>query len=251
MNTQNKNFKGKGFYVALVICLTAITAASWSTYKSVKNFSSPSKSDVSKKNSSIPDDRNPKVTNEIVSKKFAKDKSKPEEKPSNSDSAKGPQKITQSPQPAQDDTNLQSVATEQVDTLIIYPTDKTVIKEFSDGKPVYSNTLGDWRTHDGIDFKAGQGSIVKSISAGTVKDVYNDSAYGTTVVIDHNTGFTAYYCGLGATTLVKKGETVKSGQDIGSIKSVPIEIAEEPHLHLMIRKGEKFIDPMLVLEQDK
>lgn len=250
MNTENKKYKGKGFYIALVVCLTAITAAGLSTYKSVKDFPSPAKSEVSRKNSNTPSDKHPKVTNEISSKKPPKEKkpipSLEHNEKNSTEKAKIPDIHV-----SESNDNLQTVSTEQVDTLIIYPTDNTVIKEFSNGKPVYSNTLGDWRAHDGTDFKAGQGSIVKSISAGTVKDVYNDSAYGTTVVVDHNTGFTAYYCGLGATTLVQKGDNIKSGQDIGSINTVPIEIAEEPHLHLMIRKDDKFIDPILILEQDK
>ena len=43
-NTQvpdKPNKKGKKFYIALAICLTAISAAAWSTYQSVKDFMVP------------------------------------------------------------------------------------------------------------------------------------------------------------------------------------------------------------------
>ena len=87
-----------------------------------------------------------------------------------------------------------------------------------------------------MDFKADRGSLIKSVTSGTVKDIYNDPSYGTTIVIEHDLGFVGYYSGLGDTTLVKKGDKVKAGDDIGSINNIPVEIADEPHLHFMINK---------------
>lgn len=111
-------------------------------------------------------------------------------------------------------------------------------------------TLGDWRCHEGTDFKAEKGSSVKAVTSGVVTDIYEDPSYGTTIVISHDSGFTAYYSGLNEDVLVKKGNRIKSGEEIGIIDTVPCEILDEPHLHLSINKDGKFIDPILVLEKE-
>jgi murein DD-endopeptidase MepM/ murein hydrolase activator NlpD len=246
-----KSRKGKSFYIALFICLVAISAAAWSTYESVKDFIISPKSESETHNLSKPA---PKGNNKDMSKNSILEGNQ-EEKTIHRDrklipyaNEKKPAENISSPNESSDD--IQPVSAEKSDLLIVYPTGNNVLKEFSDSKPVYSKTMSDWRTHDGADFKAGEGSIIKSITGGTVKDVYNDSSYGTTIVIEHDPKFTAYYSGLGETTLVQKGQRVKSGQDIGSVNKVPCEITEEPHLHLMIYKDEKFIDPLLVLDKE-
>ncbi len=248
---ERKSHKGKTFYIALFICLAAVTAAAWSTYESVKDFIAPPKSDCQPQHT-------PKAANKGNSKDVNKNSILEERKEGKSNHRDrklipyAPEKkaTVNSDSTQESPENLQAVSAEKSDLLIIYPAGNTVIKEFSDGKPVYSKTMGDWRAHDGSDFKADEGSVIKSITGGTVKDIYNDPSYGTTIVIEHDAKFTAYYSGLGETILVQKGQRVKSGQEIGSVTKVPCEITEEPHLHLMIYKDDKFIDPLLVLEKE-
>ncbi len=248
---EKKSKKGKAFYFALFICLTAITAAAWSTYESVKDFITLPKSESQAQHT-------PKITNKENKKDVNKNailEENSEEKPIRRDrklipytNEKKPAKNTHSNEESSED--LRAVSAEKSDLLIVYPTGNNVTKEFSDGKPVRSKTMGDWRAHDGTDFKSEKGSIIKSITGGTVKDIYNDPLYGTTIVIEHDPKFTAYYSGLGETVLVQKGQRVKSGQEIGSINNIPCELTEEPHLHLMIYKDEKFIDPLLILDKE-
>lgn len=245
-----KSRKGKSFYIALFICLVAISAAAWSTYESVKDFITTPQSNFDTHASSKP---MPKGSDKDISKNSILEENS-EEKSTHRNRKLIPytnEKAAENANNPNDSSeDIQAVSAEKSDLLIVYPTGNNVLKEFSDSKPVYSKTMADWRAHDGTDFKTGEGSVIKSITGGTVKDIYNDSSYGTTIVIEHDPRFTAYYSGLGETTLVKKGERVKSGQDIGSVNKVPCEITEEPHLHLMIYKDEKFIDPMLVLEKE-
>lgn len=242
-----KVHKGKSFYIALFICLVAVSAAAWSTYESVKDFIITPKSNTATQST-------PKLTNKENNKAVSKNSILEEnnnEKSAHQDRKPIPyakeKMSTESVAPSED---IQAVSAEKSDLLVIYPTGNTVTKEFSDSKPVYSKTMGDWRTHDGADFKAEEGSVIKSVTGGTVKDIYNDPSYGTTIVIEHDPKFTAYYSGLGETTLVQKGQRVKSGQEIGSVNKVPCEITEDPHLHLMIYKDEKFIDPLLILDKE-
>lgn len=249
--------QGKGFYITLSICLIAIFAAGWSAYRNVREISEPSRGrneaqeQLSKKNQG---NLNHDSTNEGVSKNETTKESKPsyssESSKVNMHKNNDLDNDIFENEDEKNDENIQSVLSDGTENLIIYPSNNNIIKEFSDGKPVYSKTLGDWRIHDGIDLKADKGSMVKSITSGIVKDIYNDPSYGMTIVIQHSPGFVAYYSGLGNTTLVKKDDKVKPGDDIGSINDVPIEISEEPHLHLMINQDGKFIDPMLILEKD-
>lgn len=247
-NTENKNIikpensskskRNRNFYIALTLCVAAVSAAGWSTYQSVKNFLSPVGANSKAKH--------------LDSQKNDKYKQRSEaEKGSILDRDETP--INTAPKLKQSAASIGTEETKPVSAepernLIIYPSTKNVIKEFSGDNPVYSKTFSDWRTHQGTDFRAEEGSCVKSIADGKVKDITNDSVYGTTVVIEHTPGFTAYYCGLGENPIVKPAQEVRAGDDIGSLKNVPCEILDEPHLHLMISKDNKFIDPILVLD---
>lgn len=230
--------KNKNFYIAMTLCIAAVSAAGWSTYQSVKNFLSPVGA-VSKVKSS--ESQKNKHLSEL-------DKNNILEKDSQDDEfnvGSKPKKI--SPQKSSLQA-IQPASAEVSKGPVIYPVSKNILKEFSGENPVYSKTFSDWRIHQGTDFKADEGSSVKSVADGTVKDVINDDTYGTMVIIEHSAGFTAYYCGLGENTLVKTGQVVRTGDEIGSIKSVPSEILDEPHLHFMVYKDDKFIDPMLILD---
>lgn len=251
---DKQNKKGKKFYIALAICLTAISAAAWSTYQSVKDFIVPSKSHSAGYTSSSPSTN--KTSSQNQEKDLKPDKKKSEEKPSLRGRRTIPydnasKKAENFSADYQDDSEeTQAVSAQKSDAPVIYPSGNHITKEFSDGKPVYSKTMNDWRCHNGTDFEAQAGSAVKSITDGVVKDVYTDSSYGVTVKIEHNSGFTAYYSGLGETVSVKKDDKVSSGQEIGSVAKVPCEIADESHIHISVFKDGKFIDPLLVLEKD-
>ena len=47
----------------------------------------------------------------------------------------------------------------------------------------YSETMGDWRTHDGMDLAVSLGTKVIATAAGTVSKVFEDPFMGTTVEI--------------------------------------------------------------------
>ncbi len=236
---HSKSKKNRNFYIALTLCIAAVSAAGWSTYQSVKNFLSPV--GVNSKAKNVDSQKSEKHKQLLDSEKSdILDKG---DTPVNNTGSKRTKNVA-----SIGTEETKAVSAEAGSSLIIYPSTKNVTKEFSGDNPVYSKTFSDWRTHQGTDFRAEEGSMVKAITDGTVKDITNDSTYGTTVIIDHNGGFTAYYCGLGETPLVKPGQEIKTGDDIGSLKNVPCEILDDPHLHLMILKDDKFIDPILVLD---
>lgn len=244
----SKPKKKKSFYIAIVILLTTISVAGWSTYSSVKNLNNSTETVEStqpKDNIKVKSKNPSKISSSELPGKEPVDNTEVKSEPGSYIKRTIPKTVFDS-----DEGELKTVSAEKSDLEIVYPTENIILKEFSDGKPVYSKTLSDWRAHEGVDFKSDSGNIVKSITSGTVKNIHSDPSYGTTIEIEHDPKFTAYYCGLSDKILVEKGSRVKPGQDIGAIGSVPCEISDGPHLHFMISKNEKFIDPLLILDKE-
>lgn len=129
------------------------------------------------------------------------------------------------------------------------PVTGEIIKEFAKDKLVYSNTLGEWITHMGIDIKADKTTVVKASAEGTIKSIKNDPRYGLTVVIEHANGFTSVYSNLLTAEFVIEGEKVKQGQTIGTVgTTATFEISDEAHLHFEIKKDGENLDPELYIK---
>ena len=47
---------------------------------------------------------------------------------------------------------------------------------------------------------------------------------------------------------VKAGDTVTAGQALGTVGSVSCECAEDSHIHLEVKQGEKYLDPAKVMQ---
>lgn len=126
--------------------------------------------------------------------------------------------------------------------LMVLPMGNQLVKEFSDGKAVYSETMADFRTHNGADFAGKAGDKVVAVSGGTVTAVKEDALWGKMMTIDHDHGLTSTYCGVTAT--VKEGDTVKAGDTIGALSDIPCELLSGPHLHLEIAVNGETVDPV-------
>lgn len=121
---------------------------------------------------------------------------------------------------------------------------------YSQGELVKSKTLGEWRTHDGIDLAAADGTPVVSIADGLVEAVREDARWGNTVEVNYG-DYTAFYYGLGDEIQVKAGDAVTAGQTLAEAgNSSLIEAEEVPHIHLGIKKGGEWVDPAVLLGID-
>ena len=128
--------------------------------------------------------------------------------------------------------------------LVVSPLSGKVVAAFSVDQLVYSETMGDWRTHDGIDISAQAGTRVLAASAGTVLAVENDALMGTTVTLGHSGGYQTTYACLQATPAVEQGDTVTAGQVIGAVgTTAAAESAQGPHLHFSVTKDGDAVDP--------
>ncbi len=127
----------------------------------------------------------------------------------------------------------------------IMPIDGEIIKEYATEKLVYSETLGMWKTHPGIDIKANLNDNVKSVSNGMVQVVEKDSFYGNVVKITDNAGYTFVYSNLDNLILVKQGDSVEQGDMIGTVGvSATGELADTTHLHFEVMKDETHVNPL-------
>lgn len=130
-----------------------------------------------------------------------------------------------------------------------YPTNGKIITPHTTETLVYSKTLGDWRTHCGIDIKSDHGAEVKAADDGIVESVYTDDFMGITIVLDHQNGRKTTYSNLSNSGLVAVGQTVKRGDVISTVGSSAIaESGEEGHLHFEVADDGETIDPFTVLE---
>lgn len=129
------------------------------------------------------------------------------------------------------------------------PVEGEIVREYAQDNLIYSETLKEWTTHTGIDFKAEKTTVVKSAEEGTIKSIKNDPRYGLTIIIEHNDNFQTVYSNLLTSEFVVEGEKVQKGQSIGTVGNTAVfEIADEPHLHFEILKDSLPVDPNIYIK---
>lgn len=132
----------------------------------------------------------------------------------------------------------------------IMPVKGEISHPFSNGELVKSETLGVWKTHDGCDILCNLGTEVKSMSEGVVKEIKEDPLWGVYVIVEQGNGLDVQYCGLAKELNVKAGQEVKQGEILGKTSDTnQCEIVQQPHLHLGVKQGGKWIDPMSVIDK--
>ena len=135
------------------------------------------------------------------------------------------------------------------DPTFSYPVKGEIIQNYAKEQLVYSQTLGEWITHEGIDIKANKTTVINASADGKVKYIKNDPRYGLTVIMEHANGFSSVYSNLLTAEFVSVGEELKSGQPIGTVgNTAAFEILDEPHLHFEILKEGEAVDPNMYLK---
>lgn len=95
-------------------------------------------------------------------------------------------------------------------------------------------------THNGADYRASIGTVVRAAEAGEARPYTGTSGGGRVVEITHKDGSKAYYSHL-SEQLVTRGQKVAAGDIIG--KSGNTGNTTGPHLHLGVMRGGQWIDP--------
>lgn len=153
------------------------------------------------------------------------------------------------------DTNKKSTkqknneSKETKETSFGWPVSGDIVKEFAQENLVFSETLNEWITHNGIDLRAEKTEVVKAAADGTVKTIKNDPRYGLTITIEHEGGFKTVYANLLTSEFVVEGEKVEKGQSIGTVGDTAIfESSEDSHLHFEILKDNVNVNPTTYLK---
>ena len=220
-NNKKGGIYGKGYYIALILCATAIGISGYMYYRNANNTQTQ--------------------LQEVVSEDIA---------------AAEPQEdlavVVIQPQQAQEQEDVPAVATEPA---MQQTQSNTVLKT---GAPVagqtvsvyamdclsYNETTRDWRVHNGVDIAAEEGTEVCAAADGTVYTTFQDDTMGMTVVIRHDGGYTTRYSSLAEELKVSAGDSVKLGQAIGCVGSTAlVETAIGPHVHFSVTYRDTSMDP--------
>ena len=132
------------------------------------------------------------------------------------------------------------------------PLEGEIVTSHSLTVPVFSETLGEWRVHTGIDISADEGTEVLCVAVGKIARIYNDPLHGMTVEVMHEGDLTSVYSNLDeqlANGLMVDQE-IKAGAKIGTVGDTSlVELGKEPHLHLVIRLKGVAVNPMDYFEK--
>lgn len=141
-----------------------------------------------------------------------------------------------------------SVPEERV--LYYAPVSGEISKGYSMDALVFSETMGDYRVHRGIDILADIGSEVVCYTDGVVASIVDDYFYGTTVSVSHNDGSMTYYMNLDPALAEKitVGAELLAGEPIGKVgNTARCESKDAPHLHFEYHADGTSVDPETIL----
>lgn len=239
----SKFMAGKGFYVALAICVVGAGTAAWvAVDKTIDRIDDSNRQIIDQQTASTaPKEPTYGFPDLEEAGKAQSGVNVPSTSPSSSTSSSSSSKAAdKSLKPS---AEVKAQPTPQPSSFIL-PLSGEIFNPYSGGELVKNVTLKEWRTHDGIDIRADAGAEVKAVSDGKVTAVRDDPLMGMTVEILHHSDITSIYSGLTKEVAVKEGDKVKVGQPIGTLGEVPSEINLGPHLHFAIKVGGKWADPL-------
>lgn len=231
---------GKGFYIVLFLCVAAIGVSGYYLFSSLAEgsdlaVSAPARVVVTPTPSPSPD-----VT--VTPVRPSVPPTRPTPKPVPSPSAPATPSVTPapsvSPSAAPSPKNV-------VATVYTWPVKGDIVDAYSPDAQRRDVTMGDWRTHAGVDIAAEIGVPVKAAGAGTVVGISSDDLLGTTLTLDHGSGVKSVYANLAELPAVAEGDSVDAGEIIGAVGATAKGESEQlPHLHLAFYKNGAPADPM-------
>lgn len=251
--SYQKNKKSRkekiGFFTAFSICLVAVGLALWSTYASIGGFDSQNVTEptyvatLTQATDSVDNPMTGVTVTEPVPPTAAAESTVTEStEPQTSEETDPVEHYTG------ENGSLQTIL--QVSASLEYPVSSgTVVKEYSEDV-VYSETMDDYRAHTGVDFAADIGENVIAMSDGVVEDIYTDGMYGNVIKVT-NGNFSVFYCGVSDTMYCVEDGQVTKGDVIAQVGEVPCESADDMHLHVEVRVGDKTIDPLTVISNNE
>lgn len=269
MSNQSKGkfssfIMGKGFYIALAICLAGAGTAAWVTVNSTMDSiqsapfqeapqAAPGQETPGSQLQQVTEEKQqpvpqPKTETQQVEQKtedVKKDLTPSAQEPSSS--------LTQQSSSVESEPSKEAAAQSEQPIAqkksYVLPINSKVMAPFSGDTLVENVTMKDWRTHNGIDIQAELGTDVLSACNGKVTNIKNDPLWGTVVEIVGDDGTELTYCGFNEKLNVKVNDYVNTGDKLGVLGEIPCEISLEPHLHFAVKQDGAFVDPVSLIKQ--
>ena len=233
---------GKGFYIVLFLCVATIGISGYYLLQTAVGSAGTPAPVGGSASVTIPDQSTARPVTPVTPVQ-PQPKEEPQEEPAASQQPDDPQPQTETVQEEPEEVGLAS-------NVFTWPVKGEVLRDFSVETLSLDPTLGDWRTHSGLDIAAAQGVQVLSMSAGTVARIYDDGLMGTTVVVDHGGGLESWYCNLAAESAVQEGDKVEIGTVLGTVGNTALaEVGVDSHLHVETILNGQPVDPMEYLDK--
>lgn len=243
------------FYIVLFLCLVLLgVTAVWVTRNNIRYFSQESLPDTTPgiqeeyRLEELPpeEDSQPVLVEDGPLNEPQQDDQQDEDTQSEETAAAQSPAIPDTEQPAAASAHQVGQTVQQERMML--PLQGKVIMDYAKDNLVYSKTLEQWTTHNGIDIAAGVGTPVRAVMSGTVTEVTNHPMLGIMITIDHHNGLVSRYANLQNGNMVKEGQKVERGKVISGVgTSSEFEIADQPHLHFEVLKEGENVDPKLHL----
>ena len=225
-------FMGKGFYIVLVLCAAVIGASAWMLAVGDKPLTEKAVEVVNTDPARFPEEQ------EVIAPRRD---DLPVFRETDGDTAP----VISAPEEPEEAKEVFDETPVTVDPTYVWPVQGEVARYHDPETLHYDETLGDWRTHQGIDILAPLGETVTAAHAGRVESVLHHDLLGTVVIVSHEDGFSTVYANLEENPAVNPGDWVEAGSVIGTVGSSALsEVGEESHLHFAVRLNGVDRDPL-------
>ncbi len=148
--------------------------------------------------------------------------------------------------PSHNDTETKPVSGEVEEFELSLPAQGVIAKGHDATIQVWSETMGDYRVHLGIDIATSENAPVFACADGTVEKIWDDALMGRCVAISHGGEVYTFYKNLDSELAngIEKGAKVTRGQKLGEVGNTAIaELADEPHVHIEMTVNGLAVDP--------
>ena len=240
---KKPRFAGKGYYIALILCLCAVGISGYVFARTVRNSAVETMAALPEQETvqQVPSASvSPAPTPSVPPRDLQEDAYEEDPAAPGTAEAGDPEAAAQTmaslPVPEPETPEQEEV---------LWPLEGEVTAVFSNTRLTWSETMSDWRTHEGLDLSAEEGDAVGAAQAGTVSAVYNDDYLGTVVVVSHSGDLATLYGCLMEEPPVTVGEELSAGDTLGYVGSTALlEAAEGPHLHFQVFDHGEELDPL-------
>ncbi|MCD7929482.1 MAG: peptidoglycan DD-metalloendopeptidase family protein [Clostridiales bacterium] len=245
---------GRGFYIALALCLVAIGVSCWYLWQGATLAREMAEEASAVETVTLEPEESEETAGDADISTDPADTEEPTEEDAPRDAPAGSETEDTETAEVAETATVTEEAAETLEPVTetaaevsewVWPLEGAVVAAFSSDTLTYNEALGDWRTHSGIDLSAEVGQEVVAAYGGTVISIQDDVLLGRTVTVDCGSGLTTLYGNLAEDVAVTAGDIVSAGDTIGAVgETASGERNETAWLHFAVEQDGEPVDPM-------